>query len=308
MIVTLFDNLWDNAGHEWDVGPADFLRTLVAAPAPLNRAEKARALAFCGCRFDGTRAKHNARDLSVIALDVDDGAADWFDASFELDDLGCAYALYTTTKHRWDHNRYRIVIPLSASVGGDDYARVWNWFSRFLASHGIIVDRATSDISRMSIAPHLWEGQDDKGGEYADDDNEAQRAIARPDWPLFPVEVALAATTEPDVVTSVERQPDHAGDYRKWQNWHVTRDVLSDLDISPIVPRARLETEMSSTDSGRTFRFLCGCAVKAVAGGYDVDETVLRVLGLEFSRRVGRKPDGLARDARNALMRARTLA
>ena len=305
MIVTLFGGVRDNTGNVWEVSPADFLATLVAAPAPLARMQKMNATAFCGCYFDGTRAKANARDLCVVALDIDDDGADWFDAAYEVDDLGCAYALYTTTKHRREANRYRIVMPLSRPVNLDEYDALWGALSRCFASRGIIVDKATCDISRMSIAPHLWSGSDDKGGTYTDDDDGTQCAIAMPDWPLLDPDAMIRAYPEQVRAPIVERQPDHGDDYRRWTNWHVTRDVLSDLDTSPIVPRARLDAELSSHDTGRTFRFLCGCAVKGLANGYDVDEAVLMDLGREFSRRVGRKPEGLARDVRNAMARAR---
>ncbi|KIU27220.1 hypothetical protein SR41_11040 [Sphingomonas melonis] len=308
MIVTLFDHTRDNLGHQWEVEPAVFLSTLIAAPSRLDRVRKFDATAFCGCYFDGTRAKANARDLAMVALDVDDGGADWFDALYELSDLGVAFALYTTTKHRRSHNRYRIVLPLARPVGIDEYDALWGALARYFAARGIIIDKATSDISRMSIASHIWTGDDDKGGRYTPDDDDAQRAVAQPDWPLLDPDAMIAAYPAPAAAPTFERSPCAGDDYRRWQNWHVARDVLSDLDISPIVPRARLDAEMSSRDTGRTFRFLCGCALKGVSGGYDMDESVLMSLGLEFSRRVGRKPDGLARDVRNALLRARAAA
>lgn len=302
MIVTLFSGMKDNQGIAWDVEPAEFLATLATPTIALPRVEKATALAFAGCRFEGTRAKSNARDLEVVALDVDDGTTDLFDARWMLDDLGCAYVLYTTTKHRRECARYRIVLPLSSPAQGDAYERLWDALARHFARHGIVLDNATRDISRMSITPHAWTGDDDKGGSYHPEDD-GEIVIHRPSDTLLDPLAMIAAyppivVPEPVVLAS---SPSGTSDMQKWANWHVSRDVLADLDNSPIVPRARLDRELSASDSGRTYRFLTACAVKAVAGGYDVDETVLLDLGQQFSRRVGRKTDGLRNDVRNAL-------
>ena len=168
MIVTLFDHTRDNVGHQWKVEPSDFLTTLITAPSRLNRARKFDAMAFCGCYFDGTRAKANARDLAMVALDVDDGGADWFDAMYELSDLGAAFALYTTTKHRPDHNRYRIVLPLARPVGIDEYDALWGALARYFAARGIIIDKATTkDVAMLLGALDLFSRSPVLGGQTA---------------------------------------------------------------------------------------------------------------------------------------------
>ena len=74
------------------------------------------------------RLKNNVEYRSMVTLDLDDaelGFIDKFKRDFEY-----TCCLYSTHGHRPDSPRYRIVIPLSRDVEGDEYVAI----SRLLAS------------------------------------------------------------------------------------------------------------------------------------------------------------------------------
>jgi len=73
------------------------------------------------------RLKNNVEYRSLVTLDLDDATPDflkWFEEHFEY-----TCCLYSTHGHRDDSPRFRIIIPLSRDVEGDEYVAI----SRLLA-------------------------------------------------------------------------------------------------------------------------------------------------------------------------------
>ena len=78
---------------------------------------------YVGGTLKGERRKKadiTGRDL--ITLDLDALPADGVDqVTVKLDQLGCAWAIYSTRKHRPDKPRIRVILPLKSTVTGEEY-------------------------------------------------------------------------------------------------------------------------------------------------------------------------------------------
>lgn len=108
---------------------------------------------FVGGTFKGERRKKadvTGRDLITLDLDAlpSDGVQQVTD---KLDALGCAWALYSTRKHKPEKPRIRVIIPLQATITGEEYEPV----ARRLAEHiGLIWhDPTTFQAERMMYWP-----------------------------------------------------------------------------------------------------------------------------------------------------------
>src|SRR5262245_15103235 len=128
---------------------------------PIVRADKDGEL-FAGAWFDPAhRCKENVKDVSVLALDYDDGAA--LNATIDKwKRHGVRFAWYTTYNHQRVKNpgeksekppceRYRVVIPLDQPIPVVYYPALWRWAER--QADGVVADKITKDCSRMSYWP-----------------------------------------------------------------------------------------------------------------------------------------------------------
>ena len=68
---------------------------------------------------------------------------------------GLAHVIYTTAKCRPDHHRFRLVLFFTRRVSAAEYPAAWLAIARTMPA---VIDPATKDITRLSIAPYAWEG------------------------------------------------------------------------------------------------------------------------------------------------------
>ena len=105
--------------------------------------------------LEGKRGLASALAADFTALDFDEG--DWtvFAAAAWCRGRGLAHVVYTTAKSRPNHHRFRLVLFFSRRIVADEYRAAWTAVSRMVPA---VVDPATRDITRLSIAPYAWEG------------------------------------------------------------------------------------------------------------------------------------------------------
>ena len=68
---------------------------------------------------DGKRSNLNVHSRSMATLDIDFGSADFISQAREK--LPCAWAVYSTHKHRPEKPKYRLIIPLNRDVTPEEY-------------------------------------------------------------------------------------------------------------------------------------------------------------------------------------------
>jgi len=90
------------------------------------------------------------------ALDVDNDLmyTPIEDAISVLDEMGLNYLLYSTTKAKPQHHRYRIMMPLSRELEADEISLAWKSIVQFFAIVG--PDAACKDTSRIYGVPSFF--------------------------------------------------------------------------------------------------------------------------------------------------------
>lgn len=85
---------------------------------------------FCGGSFrDGYRNNDNLECRSLLTIDIDEYSGGKDEIVFDVEMLGYACVVYTTWRSTAQAYRFRIVIPLSRDVTGDEYVTVMRWFA-----------------------------------------------------------------------------------------------------------------------------------------------------------------------------------
>ena len=176
MIVSFFGSAYESKGVTFDLAFDELVHVLEESAGIMRAssdAAKLTALMFSPAiyREGDVRSVQNALGAEIIALDLD--AGDWtiFAAAAWCRTRALAHIVYTTTNCRPSHQKFRMVLPFSRRVERDEYPLAWASVSRMLPAK---IDPATKDISRLSAAPHLWEGAFNRfiaeGGEPLDID------------------------------------------------------------------------------------------------------------------------------------------
>lgn len=94
------------------------------------------------------RGLRNVRQAFAIVLDFDTGGS--FDAMAELwsDSYGL---IYTTKSHTANHDRFRVVLPLTRPVSAQEYSSIWQWAAGRTGSAK--PDAQCKDASRFWFLP-----------------------------------------------------------------------------------------------------------------------------------------------------------
>ena len=98
---------------------------------------------------DGQRLKNNVEYRSLVTLDLDDAAVGFLQKFLDTFPYTCS--LYSTHGHRDDSPRFRVIIPLSRDIDGDEYVAI----SRLLANEiGIEqVDPVSFSVNQLMYWP-----------------------------------------------------------------------------------------------------------------------------------------------------------
>lgn len=294
--VGFYAGVKDALGVAFDISRDDLISLLEGGAAiAADPAHKAATCAFSTARYsDGvTRAKAHALDASAIALDVDEGwTLDAAEAAVTR--MATPFVIYTTTKHRSDHHRFRIVLFLDRPADASEFEALWFALAK---KWGVAMDQKTRDISRLSILPRAWSGTPCELRSCRDGQPVAVDAILR-DYPRDPE--PIPAPARPAFFDPLAKA---RADLRQRRNGSVDFDTLCDLDSSPVISATALTESLTGMKGGRTFKLLCSAAVTARRRGYEISVEHLIGISKAFSARVGRKVSAFEHrnDATNAL-------
>ena len=197
---------------------------------------------FCGGSFkEGYRNNDNLECRSLLTIDIDDCEMDYDEIVFELEMLGFALVAYSTWRSSAGAYRFRVVLPLSREITGDEYVAVMRWFAtltdlkidesafkpaQFMympsvsaelvdESFTLVLDGNEVDVDLPLSLPvtlpvkkdALLQYDIDNSNEFdVDDDNFLEVAIAHE-----PLELS-----DEEVDSYLDAIADEAGDYAKW--------------------------------------------------------------------------------------------
>ena len=82
------------------------------------------------------RENANLMFRSILTVDVDEYEGDLTDLEFDLSMFTFNYVVYSTWRSTADVMRFRIIIPLSRDISGDDYRQLVNKFMRSYPQYG----------------------------------------------------------------------------------------------------------------------------------------------------------------------------
>ncbi len=160
MIVSFFSSAYSREPTVVEMTRAEFFtmcRDSAAQPRQVSDQSKRSAMMLSPAIYaeGGKRGLGDAQGADFTALDFDEG--DWtvFAAAAWCRARDLAHVVYTTAKCRPAHHRFRLVLFFTRRVAASDYRVAWEAVARMMPA---VVDPATKDISRLSIAPYEWEG------------------------------------------------------------------------------------------------------------------------------------------------------
>lgn len=289
--VSMFADIRDNRPNAVEVQWTEFADYLEAASAtPADPADKTETLCLSPARYraGGKRGLADALSWDWAGVDLDDktGGGWRFETAVDfLRELGLGAVVHTTSNSQPDAHRLRVLIPLARPVPAEEFRAFWYGLN---ALFGGVVDAQTKDISRLFVEPRLWTGADNRFARVAG-------VALCPDW-------LAAEFPAPPPPPEYHPVPPLDGVTLK----AIDRAALTNIAVSPIVPKAALEKAIHAPEGGRMIAFLTSCAMSALGRGYAVDEADLMDLGQSLARMIGtpNRPD-LRHDARSALRFAR---
>ena len=106
------------------------------------------------------RKAENIESVWALVCDLDDGAD--IDAAIEVVKLGGWQGIvHTTWRHQPDAHKARVILPFDTPVDASRWKDVWGAADRWAKSHGLTIDPACKDPSRLYFLPSLpaqeWE-------------------------------------------------------------------------------------------------------------------------------------------------------
>ena len=91
---------------------------------------------FCGGSFrENYRNTDNLECRSLLTIDIDECEMSHDEIVFELEMLGYALVAYSTWRSSASAYRFRVVLPLSREITGDEYVAVMRWFTTLTDLH-----------------------------------------------------------------------------------------------------------------------------------------------------------------------------
>ena len=162
--VVRYDGARDNRPRAEQWARADFLR-LLCWPRVWARAKvDAPAWSPVVMQEGATRAASAVVSVSALVLDCDAG-----DPLDRLEALGADFVRYghTSWSHTPKHPKARLVFPFATPCPVEEWARVWSAAERWAAEHGVHVDSAARDPSRLYFLAYVpWQAGEPGGNVY----------------------------------------------------------------------------------------------------------------------------------------------
>lgn len=222
---------------------------------------------------EGIRGNDHAEGCRAFGGDVDDGESD-LETAVALAGKYLAFA-YTTFSHRREAPRYRLVLPYSRRVTGDEHRTIWAHLAAHFAASGVRIDPATKDPARLFFVPCVAPGE--------------EFIFARNDGRLLDVDTLLESARE-----------DEAEDERQRKAARV------ELGSTPTIDRVRryvdrMDAAVSGSGGHRT-AFRVACVIVANIA----DEATQAMVFDDYNRRC--EPPWSARELAHKLKDARRRA
>lgn len=134
-------------------------------------AEKKDGQGWAPATFSGDmRSKRNVERVSCLVFDYDKGTTTMqaaFDfwcwaafAAFEKQPFTTACLVHTSYSHTEEHPKFRVILPLSRAVDGNEYEAIWSFCAELAAKAGHELDQACKDASRMWFFPACKPGSE----------------------------------------------------------------------------------------------------------------------------------------------------
>jgi hypothetical protein len=280
-----------------------------------QRSSKKRHNAMTLAHVEGGRGNAKVMSVSGIAADVDIGPDNAEYRTFDqmhqwLRQQGWAFVIYSTTKSRVSHNRFRVVLIFEHSISPDKHRAAWEAVNHKL---GGVIDKGTKDPARLSFLPADWQG------DYIDDRtrvvtpiDDGFNAFAWVDGnPILAADELLNLPSHIDSPSTAKISgkrarinADHTAPSPLPRPANMVPEyleVLSDWERSPYI--RDWMRKIAEEPGQRDFRFLCAVARHALRIGLWIDVELLVAIGSTFSQEALNRypPDDLIRQAENAL-------
>lgn len=146
LYISEFNNKLDNQPKQIQITLDQFIKRLTQ---PVIRPEK-DGKAFAPATFNGTRAKENAQNISLLVLDYDNGAT-IEEIKNKCKNLGYSFTIYTTHSHTHEKHKFRVVFPLAIPIPANIYCLLWQWTVKSFPN----IDLQAKDSSRLFYYPAI---------------------------------------------------------------------------------------------------------------------------------------------------------
>ena len=147
ILLSLFPNIKTNKPRQIS-RPLDIVIQSLLSPLQ-GITEKQSISLWSPTTFEGTRSGANARYVSMLVYDIDDGIAPY--SSWRLFTDYCVLA-HTSFSHSAAHHKYRIILPLATPIPAGDWSRasiaareLWD----FTVGRGEPDNKALKDVARV---------------------------------------------------------------------------------------------------------------------------------------------------------------
>mgnify|MGYP003654285263 CR=1 FL=1 len=114
--------------------------------------DKRRLMAWSPATFEGTRKAENARDLSCLVLDYDDGTT--IQEALKVWQAWRGLG-YSSISHSEDAHRFRVVLPLANVIAATHWRELWKWAHRRSSAR---IDAKCCNADRIYFLPYTREG------------------------------------------------------------------------------------------------------------------------------------------------------
>ena len=146
--ISLFSNRYARIPISHEVSRRDLGRGLLMPAVPYPVTQKNTLPLWSPTIFDGSRSGANARFISRLVFDMDDGT----DRAFHNNFLDYDYLFHTSFSHTESHHKYRVILPLQNPIPAQDWKRAAKAAKEFwdlIIAVGEPDSNALTDCARM---------------------------------------------------------------------------------------------------------------------------------------------------------------
>ncbi|PTQ58587.1 hypothetical protein C8J45_11911 [Sphingomonas sp. PP-CE-3G-477] len=273
MIVSFFSSAYSRHPTVMEMTRAEFFamcRDSATERRQVSDQAKRESMMLSPAIYDagGKRRLADAQGAEFTALDFDEG--DWtvFAAAAWCRAHDLAHVVYTTAKSRPAHHRFRLVLFFTRRLAASEYRAAWEAIARMMPA---VIDPATKDITRLSIAPYKWEGAFNHlvaaDGSPLDIDDVMRRFAPPPPPPQLPPAVRTQPLSSAYAEAALAGEEDRVRSARpgtRNATLHRAAFSLGQLVAVDLLERRVVEDALSSASSLPSYE-----ATAAIRGGIE---------------------------------------